>query len=88
MTEPAPLAGRAPTDEGDRPMLDENSFNLEVRKLLKTFGVGAQREIEKAVYDALEAGRLSGDQSLSASIRLEIPQLSLRFKTEGEIALS
>jgi hypothetical protein len=69
-------------------MLDEDTFNLEVRKLLKTFGVGAQREIEKAVDDALEAGRLSGDEPLAASIRLEIPRLSLEFTTEGEIALS
>ncbi|MGD8495172.1 MAG: DUF6494 family protein [Gemmatimonadales bacterium] len=69
-------------------MLDEDKFNLEVRKLLKTFGVGAQREIEKAVDDALDAGELSGDETLSASIRLEIPALGLEFTTEGEIALS
>lgn len=69
-------------------MLDEDTFNLEVRKLLKTFGVGAQREIEKAVDDALEDGRLSGDETLAASIRLEIPGLDLEFTTDGEIALS
>lgn len=69
-------------------MLDEDTFNLEVRKLLKTFGVGAQREIEKAVDDALQAGRLSGDETLSASIRLEIPGLDLSFTTDGDIALS
>lgn len=69
-------------------MHDEDTFNLEVRKLLKTFGVGAQREIEKAVDDALKAGRLSGDETLSASIRLEIPALDLEFTTDGEIALS
>lgn len=69
-------------------MIDEDTFNLEVRKLLKTFGVGAQRKIEKAVDDALESGRLSGDETLSASIRLEIPDLGLEFATEGEIALS
>jgi len=69
-------------------MLDEDTFNLEVRKLLKTFGVGAQREIEKAVDEALESGRLSGDETLSASIRLEIPRLDLSFTTNGDIALS
>ena len=69
-------------------MLDEDTFNLEVRKLLKTFGVGAQREIEKAVDEALGAGRLSGEETLSASIRLEIPELGLSFTTDGEIALS
>lgn len=69
-------------------MRDENIFNLEVRKLLKTFGVGAQREIEKAVDEALEAGRLSGDETLAASIRLEIPGVDLSFTTDGKIALS
>ena len=28
-------------------MLDEQVFNLEIRKLLKRFGVAAQREVEK-----------------------------------------
>jgi hypothetical protein len=75
--------------EQDNPgMLDEDTFNLEVRKLLKTFGVGAQREIEKAVDDALESGRLSADETLSASIRLEIPELDLSFTTDGDIRLS
>ena len=69
-------------------MIDEDTFNLEVRKLLKTFGVGAQREIEKAVDEALEAGRLSGDETLSASIRLEIPGLDFEFTTTGDVALS
>lgn len=68
-------------------MLDEDTFNLEVRKLLKTFGVGAQREIERTVDDALDSGRLSGEESLSASIRLEIPAVGLDFTTEGEIRL-
>jgi hypothetical protein len=69
-------------------MLDENTFNLEVRKLLKTFGVGAQREIEKAVDEAVSEGRLTGDETLAASIRLEIPEIDLRFTTDGEISLS
>lgn len=69
-------------------MLDEDTFNLEVRKLLKTFGVGAQREIEKAVDEGLESGRLSGDETLSASIRLEVPELDLSFTTDGYVRLS
>lgn len=69
-------------------MLDEDTFNLEVRKLLKTFGVGAQREIERAVDDALASGSLEGDETLSASIRLEIPDIGLEFDTEGDIRLA
>ena len=68
-------------------MIDEDTFNLEVRKLLKTFGVGAQREIEKAVDDAVDSRRLTGDETLSASIRLEIPAIDLTFTTDGDIRL-
>lgn len=69
-------------------MIDEDTFNLQVRKLLKTFGVGAQREIEKAVDDAVSAGRLTGGETLSASIRLEVPEIDLSFTSDGEIRLS
>ncbi len=68
--------------------MDEDTFNLEVRKLLKTFGVSAQREIEKAVDDAIDSGRLDGDEALPASIRLDIPAVDLSFTTEGSIELS
>ena len=68
--------------------MDEDTFNLEVRKLLKSFGISAQREIEKAVDEALETGRLDGDESLAASIRLDIPHLDLSFTTDGSIELS
>ena len=69
-------------------MIDEDTFNLEVRKLLKTFGVAAQREIERAVDEAVAEGRLTGDEALSASIRLDVHGLDVSFTTEGEIRLS
>lgn len=68
--------------------MDEDTFNLEVRKLLKTFGVSAQREIEKAVDEAIDIGRLDGNETLSASIRLEIPAVDLDVTTDGTIELS
>ena len=68
--------------------MDEDTFNLEVRKLLKTFGVSAQREIEKAVDAALESGRLEGDETLAASIRLDVPDIGLSHTTKGSIELS
>ena len=36
--------------------MNEEAFNLSVRKFLKNFGVSAQREIEKSVDAALSAG--------------------------------
>jgi len=69
-------------------MLDEQVFNLEIRKLLKRFGIGAQREIEKVVRSQIDSGELSGDETLSASVTLVIDDLNLRFRVEDKITLS
>ncbi len=69
-------------------MLDEQVFNLEIRKLLKRFGVAAQREVEKVVRSGIESGKLSGDEKLTASITLAIDDLEIRFRIKDEIALS
>ncbi len=37
--------------------MDEDRFNMSVRKFLKVVGVTSQREIEGAVHEALKAGR-------------------------------
>ena len=37
--------------------MDEDSFNMSLRKFLKKVGVTSQREIERAVHEALAAGR-------------------------------
>ncbi|HEX9789028.1 MAG TPA: DUF6494 family protein, partial [Kiloniellales bacterium] len=38
--------------------MNEDQFNMEVRKFLKKVGVTSQREIEQTVRDALESGKL------------------------------
>ena len=40
--------------------MDEEALNTSIRKLLKTFGVNAQREIERAVRNAASNGKLKG----------------------------
>lgn len=67
--------------------MNEELFNLEVRKFLKKFGVTAQREIEKAVGSALGAGKLKGNEKLKAQARLTIAPLDAEIVVEGEIAL-
>jgi len=69
-------------------MLDEQVFNMEIRKLLKRFGISAQREIEKVVRSQIDSGELSADETLSASVTLTIDDLDLRFRIEDTIALS
>ena len=69
-------------------MLDEQVFNLEIRKLLKRFGIAAQREIEKVVRSQIDSGELSGDETLAASVTLAIDDLEMHFRLEDTIALS
>lgn len=68
--------------------MDEETFNIETRKFLKTFGVTAQREIEKAVRAALEDGRLQGDEALRVRATLVIDGLAPDVLVEGSIALA
>ena len=69
-------------------MLDEPVFNLEIRRLLKRFGIAAQREVEKVVRSKIDSGELSGDETLSASVTLTIDDLDMRFRVEDTITLS
>jgi hypothetical protein len=57
--------------------MDEDVFNLELRKFLKRFGVTAQREIEKAVAAARE----------QVHATLEIPKVLSVLRIDGEIHL-
>ena len=68
--------------------MDEEHFNMEIRKFLKKVGVNSQREIEKAVRDAVDTGRLSGTETLNAKIQLRIAELDLDFSVEGNIELA
>lgn len=68
--------------------MNEEIFNLAIRKFLKHFGITAQREIEKAVYDAIKSGKLSGTETLKARVRLEIEALGTQVLVEHDIALS
>ena len=67
--------------------MDQETFNLSIRKFLKMVGVNSQREIEQAVQKALDGGRLKGDESLAAKVTLEIPSLGVRVPFDGEIKL-
>jgi len=67
--------------------MDEDVFNMSIRKFLKKVGVTSQREIETAVRDALAAGKLSGDEKLTARVQLSIGDVGLDVEIDGDIAL-
>ncbi len=67
--------------------MNDDRFNMEVRKFLKKVGVTSQREIEGAVRDALATGRLNGGERLKARVTLTIDELGLSSDIDGEISL-
>ena len=46
--------------------MNEDTFNLQIRKFLKKVGISSQREIEAAVRKAIESGKIAGDGKLHA----------------------
>jgi Family of unknown function (DUF6494) len=67
--------------------MNEDVFNTTIRKLLKEFGVTAQREIERAVRQAVAEHRLKGREKLPAKLTLSIPAVGLTLKIEGDVDL-
>ena len=67
--------------------MDQETFNLSIRKFLKMVGVNSQREIEQGVRKGLEAQRLKGEETLPAKVTLEIPALGMKVTFDGEIKL-
>jgi len=67
--------------------MDQELFNLELRKFLKRFGVTAQREIEQAVAAALTSHVITGRETLPVRATLIIPGVLPKLVLDGEIAL-
>ena len=67
--------------------MNEEAFNLSIRKFLKMVGVGSQREIEQAVAKAIAGGLIAGDESFPATVVLEIAGLKLNVRFDGDIRL-
>lgn len=67
--------------------MNDEVFNLSVRKFLKAFGLNGQHEIEQAVASALARSAISGKETLPGRIVLEVPGLNLKSEFKGEISL-
>jgi hypothetical protein len=64
--------------------MDEDTFNMSVRKFLKKVGVTAQREIELAVREAATSGKLKGGV-LPAKATFTIGGVNLTFDVTGDV---
>ncbi len=67
--------------------MNEDKFNASLRGFLKKVGITSQREIEKAVRDAVASGRLKGNEKLPAKMVLTIGGVSLTHEITEEIEL-
>jgi hypothetical protein len=67
--------------------MNDEALNMSIRKFLKTVGVNSQLAIEKAVRQAIEDGKLKGNESLPVQMTLVLGRLSLDIKFDGELRL-
>ena len=67
--------------------MEQETFNLSIRKFLKMVGIGSQREIELAVAKALAAGQIKGTEAFPARVTLEVAGLKINVSFDGEIKL-
>ncbi len=67
--------------------MNEETFNISIRKFLKVVGVSSQREIEHAVAKAIADGSLAGTETLPAVMTLEIGAVNLKTTFDGQIKL-
>ncbi len=67
--------------------MNEDTFNIQIRKFLKKVGITSQREIEKAVRDAVKNGKLKGNEKLEAVVVLKVPGAGVEVEIDDTIAL-
>ena len=68
--------------------MDEEVFNMSVRRFLKKLGVTAQRDIELGIRQQLDAGELAGAGMLPARATVTVEGLPQEIVITGEIQLS
>ena len=68
--------------------MDEDAFNMSVRKFLKKLGVTSQREIEAAVREQLASGALKGDEALEVVATVSVKGIEEDIVTTGTISLT
>ena len=67
--------------------MNEDIFNMSVRKFLKKVGITSQREIEHMVLKKIESGELKGNEVFNANVTLEISGIGLKTEIDGKIEL-
>jgi len=68
--------------------INEEILNMSTRKLLKNVGVNSQRIIETSIRDAVKSGKITPDKTINVSFNLNIDELGISEKIEGEIEVA
>jgi hypothetical protein len=68
--------------------MDEEAFNLSLRRFLKKLGVTSQREIDLGVRELLDEGKLGGNETLEARAVVTVEGLEREIVVTGEISLA
>ena len=68
--------------------MNQDAFNMSIRKFLKHVGVHSQREIEAAVERAMKSGKLRGDEKLAAKMTLTLAGTDLTVSFDDTIDLA
>lgn len=67
--------------------MNEDIFNMSIRKFLKKVGITSQREIENAVRAALADGTIAEDAPLKAKVTLTVDAIGLSADIDGELEM-
>ena len=67
--------------------MNDDTFNMSLRKFLKKVGVTSQREIEHKVQQDIDSGNLKGNEKLNAKVILTIDGIELEAEINGTIEL-
>ncbi|HEX2827231.1 MAG TPA: DUF6494 family protein [Burkholderiales bacterium] len=68
--------------------MNDEALNMSIRKFLKTVGVNSQLAIEKAIRQAVEDGKLKGNETMPAQMTLTVGTLDLNVQFDGELRLT
>jgi Family of unknown function (DUF6494) len=67
--------------------MNEDVFNMSLRKFLKKVGINGQRAVELTVREAIAKGRLKGSEKLPAKVTLSLGGTDLNLVIDGDIEL-
>jgi hypothetical protein len=67
--------------------VNQDAFNMSIRKFLKHVGVHSQREIEAAVEAGIKSGKLKGNERLPAKMTLTLGGTDLTVAFDDTINL-